>query len=541
MPDGSGAVMMLNNKKTAYASYDRPVYGGDASEIPDSSPETAERIYIPVFGMQRSESAVLSIIEEGAAQSSVTAITAGVESSFNVVANRFSLRSVSSYSMVDSWQKKNFKVYQKTPPTIPAVSNRYVFLSGEQANLAGMVGTYREYLQKTIPAKKQPSPAVYVDLVGVVSAKKPVLGFPMETQIAASTYSETVDTLRNLKELGVSDLNLRYLEWDSRSAARKIVNSAKPSSVLGGKNNFNELLVFCRENQIGFFPNADLIHFGKTDWAFQEYFVAARNMNNEINKYYSYKLNLFSKNTDLPIRHLLGLKKLQKTVPAFLNSYEKLGLSSLSLTAIGSLVASDYSSNDAAPWKTAEEYKKFVEDAAKKNELLLSEPNLPLALNATHLLNLPSGSGFDMMDYTVPFYQMVVSGLVSYTGRAINLSAEPEIEFLRAIEIGGGLHYSLLYRGGSEIVKDTPYASWIGAEASSWLETIAKHYKEMKDVYNKLGSNRLISYEVVQSGVIKSDFEGGGTLLVNEGDSPSVVYGYTIEPRSYMVLGGDGH
>lgn len=33
IPDGSGAVMTLNNGKTAYSAYSQPVYGGDAAKL----------------------------------------------------------------------------------------------------------------------------------------------------------------------------------------------------------------------------------------------------------------------------------------------------------------------------------------------------------------------------------------------------------------------------------------------------------------------------------------------------------------------------
>ena len=40
IPDGSGAVMTLNNGKTAYSAYSQPVYGGDAGEIAKSEVTT---------------------------------------------------------------------------------------------------------------------------------------------------------------------------------------------------------------------------------------------------------------------------------------------------------------------------------------------------------------------------------------------------------------------------------------------------------------------------------------------------------------------
>lgn len=166
---------------------------------------------------------------------------------------------------------------------------------------------------------------------------------------------------------------------------------------------------------------------------------------------------------------------------------------------------------------------------------MLDEAFFPNAVYAKELVNLPETSKFDMLDYGVPFYQMVISGAISYTGKAINLSDDPDLALLKVMETGGNLHYSLNYHSESEVVKGTAYDSWIGSDYAKWLPTIQAQYQELQEVYTKLGSKKLIGYEKRKSGLTVSYFEGGGELWINASDSTVTDGPVKAEPKSYVI------
>jgi len=542
VPDGSGSVIAFNNGKTQYSYYNQAVYGGDAGEISDTRSVSTQRIHMPVFGVTRNGSSVLSIIAEGAAQSTVSAIVSGIDSTYNAVWNSFDLRKVTRYSLEQGWQgKKTFNVYQQTTPTIQTIENHYVFLSGSSAGLAGMAEAYRKFLTPGGASDNKETPSVFVDFLGAVTKKKSVLGFPMNAKLAATTYPQALEIVKSIVENGIDQLNIRYLEWDKLSIERKIINKAKPDSLLGGRNNLILLAEYAKNNNIGFYPDVDPVHFTSLKFPLQQYFNATRNMNNQINKYYPYKLNLFTQDLKKGFSYVLGYKYLAKTVEDYLSSYNKLGISSLSVSSLGSMVTSDYSRGQTIyePWKGYSEYSRIIEDISKKvDSLLLDDPNIPNALYAAKAINVPSGSSFDMCDYSVPFYQMILSGLVPYAGEAINLTPDIRISFLNVLSSGGNLHYSLNYDSDSSIVKNTDYDSWIAADYSIWLPVIKEQYDELCGVYKKLGSQKLVSYEHMDNGLIKSGFESGGELLVNLSKTPLETNGITVEAEDYVITEG---
>ncbi len=539
IPDGSGAVMTLNNGKTAYSAYSQPVYGGDAGEIAKSEVTTQEKIYMPVFGLQKNGSAMFTVITEGAAQSTVNAAVSGVESGYNTVWNDFSVRKVTNYSLDQGWQgTKTFNVYQETEPTIQTLENRYWFLSGDDADLSGMASVYRDYLKlQSNSSVEQGAASVYIDYLGAVTRKKSVLGFPVNVKMTATAFDEALTITQKLVENGVNQLNLRYMEWDKRSVEGKIPDKAVPESDLGGKKDFLELAAYASEQNIGFYPDIDLTTFTRTNYPFQQYFDVTRNMNREVNRYYPYKRNLFTQDQNRDSWYVINFQKLEKTAASFLKSYQKLGISGLSLSAISGTVTSDYSNknNQVEPWAGAQKYHDLIKELSKKNDLMLDEAFFPNAVYAKELVNLPETSKFDMLDYGVPFYQMVISGAISYTGKAINLSDDPDLALLKVMETGGNLHYSLNYHSESEVVKGTAYDSWIGSDYAKWLPTIQAQYQELQEVYTKLGSRKLIGYEKRKSGLTVSYFEGGGELWINTSDSTVTDGPVKAEPKSYVI------
>jgi len=544
VPDGSGAVMNLNNGKNTYGIYSQPVFGGDAGEIPKSDANTLEKICMPVFGLQRGGSSVFAVVSAGAAQCNISATVSDVESSYNAVWNDFNVRKVTNYTLDRGWQgSKTFNVYQETDPSIRTIENTYWFLTGEDASVSGMANVYRNYLKlKDKSGVTDTQTKVYVDYLGSVVRKKSVFGFPKNTKMVATSFDEALEITKELVENKIENLNIRYLEWDKRSVEGKYLNRATALSKLGGKKDFLKLSNYTKEQNIGFFPDVDLVSFSHKSYPLQQYFWATQNMNNEINTYYPYKRNLYLQDVDSPSWYIINYNKLQKTVKSFAKSYDKLGIKGLSLSTIANTVTSDYSDkdNEIEPWLGAEKYTNIIKQQSKSNNLMLDGAFINNAVYAKHLVNIPESSGFDMLDYEVPFYQMVISGVVSYSGNSINLEADYELALLKVMQTGGNLHYSLTCHSENDIVKDTLYDHWIGTDYSKWLPIIEEQNKELNKVYSELGSNKLVGFEVKENGITVSYFEGGGELWINDSNTDLSYESTVIEAKSYLVKKGRG-
>ena len=453
LPDGSGAVMNFNNEKLNYAQYSTPVYGGDYGEIPDEKIVNAQRITMPVFGISSGKNGIFTVISKGAAQSTISATTSGIDSCYNAVCNSFEIRSTTTYSLDQGWQgKKVFNVFQETKPTVKKLENTYYFLNESNNDLGGMAGIYREYLiENGLKSSKNTEPRVYVDYLGAVMQKKAVLGFPASVKTVITNFEEAQKITQSLIDKNIDNLAIRYFNWDTESITGNIVNSAKPDKKLGGKNGFKKLEDYLEKNHIEFYPDVNPTKYSKNSIPFSQFTFATRNLNKEVNKYYPYKLNLYTKDKERTPYYLLSLTKIEKTFEKFLKSYKKLGTNGMSLSGITSYVTADYNSKNKIFGVSDGEkiYSDIIGKASKERNLLLDDANMSSAIYAEHIVNVKSDSGYDMLDYGVPFYQMALAGLVNLAGEPINLATDTKDAFLQAIESGSGLHYVLSYNAST--------------------------------------------------------------------------------------------
>ena len=90
VPDGSGALINLNNGRVSDNGYTARVYGKDHGvSLQTESVNDSASIRMPVYGLKDGDRAFLAVIEDGAALASVFADIAGRVSSFNTVGPAF--------------------------------------------------------------------------------------------------------------------------------------------------------------------------------------------------------------------------------------------------------------------------------------------------------------------------------------------------------------------------------------------------------------------------------------------------------------------
>ncbi|WMT43141.1 DUF5696 domain-containing protein [Paenibacillus sp. D2_2] len=94
VPDGSGALIGLNQNHAGARAYELPLYGEDATpkgnELIQAQYKEISRL--PVFGLKRGDEAVLAIIEKGDAQATISAEPSGRLNSYNYVNASFRMK-----------------------------------------------------------------------------------------------------------------------------------------------------------------------------------------------------------------------------------------------------------------------------------------------------------------------------------------------------------------------------------------------------------------------------------------------------------------
>lgn len=97
--------------------------------------------------------------------------------------------------------------------------------------------------------------------------------------------------------------------------------------------------------------------------------------------------------------------------------------------------------------------------------------------------NVPLYSGgYDIFDEDVPFYQIVLHGLKSYSTEPINGSADDRKLMLSAIASGSNPHYDMIGESAAAI-KGTELDGLYYAHYDNWTEQAAKDFLLQRKYY----------------------------------------------------------
>lgn len=98
VPDGSGALIRFNNGKRS--SYQQEIYDTDGLMNVKTSKTTVQKAMLPVFGIQRNDYGLLSVISGGATACRLFAYVSGTNGSYNYIYPQFTYRQSTVVNMM---------------------------------------------------------------------------------------------------------------------------------------------------------------------------------------------------------------------------------------------------------------------------------------------------------------------------------------------------------------------------------------------------------------------------------------------------------
>ena len=143
--------------------------------------------------------------------------------------------------------------------------------------------------------------------------------------------------------------------------------------------------------------------------------------------------------------------------------------------------------------------------------------------------NVPlQSSGYDIFDADIPFYQIVLHGLKSYSGTAVNGSADTREAVLRAVSAGSSISYDMIGEETS-ILKDTELDDLYYAYYADWTEEAAQCWNFTRDVLSGVGGELITGYE--QDGSVITTTYANGTVITVDLDAESA----TVDGKEYLL------
>ncbi|MED5015686.1 DUF5696 domain-containing protein [Paenibacillus chibensis] len=537
VPDGSGALIHLNNQKLNAEPYSLPVYGNDGTFDVKERIQTNEASRLPVFGLKQNDHALLGIIEDGEAGASISADISGRNDSYNTVSSKFQVTAMDYYTLSSGTKTSAVPMFQSGRYQ-GSLQIRYAFLSGSSADYTGMATAYRSYLADKFQLKKldASTPAPFVlELVGAFRKSKSILGIPYEATESLTTFSEAEGILGQLKEAGVASIDLRLVGWFNGGIRHASPSDISVSGVLGGRKGFLKLADYAQKNGVSLFPDAAFVEKYKGSSG------TATLLDRSKAAVYAYNPVTYAKDTSRFSHYILSPHQLPKQVEGFLKDYAKLGVPGLSLRDLGREVNSDFDPGHPVSRQDS------LLTSVKEMELLRHGTG-PLMVDGGNAYSLPyagivvnaptRSSRLNITDEEIPFYQIALHGYVDLAGAPYNMDAlqNPRLSMLKSLETGSMVYYQWFASDASK-VKDTDYNGMYALNYRDWFEEAVRLYQEAGPILSKVRDQAITGHSLVAPGVVRTTYQNGVSITINYNDTAAAVDGLQLQPQSYHVGG----
>jgi len=544
IPDGSGALIQLNNEKVNFQPYLEKVYGYDNALHVRERREVSQDIKLPIFGLKQDDQAFLAIIEQGDAIAHIGADVAGRVNSYNSVNARFRLRERARVTLTGGEQSTNITMFQEEGYR-ENLSIRYAFLVDDQADYSGMASYYRDYLiEKGALTQLEPADATpfYLELVGSILKRKTFLGIPYQSVEDVTTFSEAEEIVSALYDAGVQNIKLRYSGWFNGSAKHKIPKKVKVDSAIGGKKGLEEFNEFLQEKDINLYPDVAFLNVERKSLGFSPIREASRRVDRQSAIQYPFSPSSFRRDMSKIPSYVLSPRKLSGVVEGFADDYADLNIGGLSLRDMGNELNSDYREKDVV---NREQAKVIVQEQLGElenqfSDLLVEGGNAVALPYADHVVYAPSDSSqFNITDQSIPFYQMVIHGYIDYAAAPVNISPDQDINhhLLKALETGANIHFKWMY-ADSSVVKETEFDDLFSGNYQIWFDQAVEMYHEVNEALNEVRTEKIIAHEELSDGVFKTTYSNDKSFIVNYNNESVQVDDTTVEARGYAIREG---
>jgi hypothetical protein len=347
--------------------------------------------------------------------------------------------------------------------------------------------------------------------------------------------------IKDFAAFGWKNVYVKLNGWFNYSVDHTIPTRIKLIRDLGNKNDFQNLVAAINQNDFGLYPEVDFFFMRdkKPFDGFNLYRDASRYINRERIQRYPYSFVWFGERQLWgKLSYIARPEVMMSLIDNFMDGSASLGLDGIAFRNIGSRLAGDYNerrhiSREAS--MTMRQDKLSELDASGKGIMLLSGHAYAMPW-ADIIVDLPlHDQGFGITDVSVPFYSIVLHGLVPFTGRAINLAEDYTKNLLRTVESGAGLYFSFMIEE-TAVLQETKFRQFYANEYHKWVGDANALYKQFSTDFGHLSNQAITGHTILSRGVTVTEYEDGTRVIVNASDFIWDYNSRIIRADSYIVL-----
>ncbi len=561
VPDGSGALINTAVEQPDFKQLTFNVYGNDAGS---SGAKTANTAVIAAYGLKRGESALAVLVQKGDAVASVTADRATGTGGYNRVGARFNMTPVLTVEKKNKYYRyisqNSFFYYNENTAVTNEIKLCMRFVAGANATYSGLASVCREQLirDKFLSTKTvEKSDYLPFNLTVVGAVKNNIIkSIPVKTTAVLTTFEQAQDMLTRMKSKGVNGIFLRYKGALTGGLNQTDIARADIMLSLGGKNGFTALNKYLSAQKIQLFLDIDLLSTGGNSLSDKSKPAAAITKDSACftapNELYEYAGDAsFSRG----IRTVAGIDKaVLKTLTYFKNTE----LTGFCVNDACKILYSDYSGDGYNRQIAASEVARQLTSLSTGRKVMADTGNFCAIKNADVIVNMPMPLETSVEENpayeAVPFIQLIMHGIVDYSGTPINDALNTDVTGIAAKDI----EYGSINDEEQKELKDrmlryieygaSPCYEWTykdledktgGVEKfyyDDWINQAVDFYLKANTALSDLRDARMIRHTKIAPGVFCTEYEGSKIIYVNYTGSDFDVGGFTVKKRDFIRI-----
>lgn len=409
---------------------------------------------------------------------------------------------------------------------------RVFILDNESASYTGMALVYRDYLEKTGVITKLEDDGnddipLYIKTLGALETTKTVLGVPVNTTVPLTSFDDTIDILKKLKEYNIDNVKMLMEGWCNKGMWPLVPSGIELCDALGGTSAFNRLLTYVGDSSNGtiqLFPNLNYA-IAYRDELFDG-FSPSKDLTKTIDdREAGYKLYdpILQGYTSRGNGAIISPSVMEKFYNKTYTDYSKYDIGGIAVTTLGTILSSDFNEDDPL---NREDSKKIIVKLMNKikeqNEnVLVSGGNSYTWQYVTDIVDVPlDDSRYKYTAASVPFYGMLLHGYKEFAGTAINLAGDYRYQLLKTIENGASPMFVIAVQNTSELKQysgDSVVGSYYSVRYSIWLSDMLSTYKELNNALKDVRYSTVIDHEFLDYNrkVVKVVYDNDKVFLIN--------------------------
>lgn len=551
IPDGSGSVMNFNNGKTTYVQYSKTVYTTDLSKMAQIKVTETEDLMFSMYAMVNTnipgnngiQSGVLVDAVSGASQLRISANVSKITDSFNKIYFGAFYRESQKTTIGVGYYATTY-----TKWTEDRIHNditiTYNFLEQDELNYSAIAKKYREILvdrYELVENDETDETVLNISLIGAYDFRNNFLGVGYTDYSAMTTFEQAEEILADLKAHGANHINAYYLGWRKKGLIDYSFQNMSFSKELGNSSDLESLNSYAESNDINLYMDVNFNQLNKYQESFGQSRYTSRDVSGEYIEKYPYDLSSEIYDEKQRAIYTLSPRFYGVFMENLVGNYkDDIGLSSLSIKNLGSTLSSDYKRRNEVFKETSLVESVKALEYAKANgidNITLYNPYDFAFKYIENALEVPyESTQYEILDYSIPFYQLVVSGLFDYSGEVINANDEKGSKWhiMHILETGSNASFTFSYEDSSKLIQ-TDYKYYYYTQYSKWTQDVF----EVTNVVDEIGIHecQLMSHERVANNVYKVTYVGDASnieIILNYSDASVEIDGNIIAAKNYI-------